>query len=176
MSRRLSSPARLLLLSLSPKFFQVEFLQVLPPLRVFLQPPSQEDPVVPPLHTALCQMHRSPVVRLSHNTLLIVLWTELAWDSQPSALTLSPTRSPLSCIVCSLIFTLKVFTVKAKIISSPPTFSQSCVSILVTGPPSPSARPVGFHHPSTSHPASLLSLGHHFLPHSPLPPPWWRPL
>ena len=50
--------------------------------------------------------------------------------------------------------------VKAKIISSPPTYSQSCVPILVTDTPCPSARPTGFHHPSTSDPASLLSLGH----------------
>lgn len=49
---------------------------------------------------------------------------------------------------------------KANIISSPPTCSQSCVHILVTGAPCPSARPRGSHHPSTADLASLLSLGH----------------
>lgn len=89
MSRHFSSPARLLLLSLSPKFF----LSIIPSSITCCKQyshkhPSQRRSSGPPAPCSHC-------VRCIDSSWSFItyagcsLWTELAWGSRPSALVLS---------------------------------------------------------------------------------------
>lgn len=166
-------------LTLSPKFFQVGFLQVLPlPWSLPTSPPSWEDSVILPRVQPLCHMHRPSAVYLSHNMVVVVLpdWKQMAWEGRSSALA-------LSCQSSTALYHLLLDICPQSFYGQRQNHHrthqhQSCVPILVRGTTSHSiSQTSGIPSPQYFWTWIFTFSWSHPLPSpSPLPLPWCKPL